>query len=137
MTKTNKKLFFLIFSSLLFLSVISACSSSVKADIIHNPTITANHLDVSAGVFQGPNTWGSSQQIHCYVGGQDLLLFENLGQVGYDEENNQILYEAKAIFGFEGVIYSTITPSDIDPGFTARSEKSELDRRSCSSHYYI
>jgi hypothetical protein len=124
MTKTNKKLFFLIFSSLLLLSVISVCSSSVKADIIHNPTITANHLEVSAGAFNGPNTWGSSQQIHCYTGGEDLLLFENLGQVAYDSENNQLLYEARAIFGFEGVIYSTVSPSDIDPGFTVNMEKS-------------
>lgn len=124
MTRTNKSFFFLIFASLLFLNVISVCSISANAGIIHTPTITANHLEVSAGAFQGPNTWGSSKQIHCYVGGQDLLSFENLGQVGYDEENNQILYMAKAVFGFEGVIYSTVSPSDIDPGFTARGERS-------------
>lgn len=123
MTRTNKKLFFLIFSSLLFLNVIGVCSISVNAGIIHAPTITANHLDVSAGAFQGPNTWGSSQQIHCYVGGQDLLSFENLGQVGYDSENNQILYMAKAVFGFEAVIYSTVSPIDADPGFTAKEAK--------------
>lgn len=124
MKRSTKKFFILFFSSFIFLALFGFSATSVRADIIHTPTITANHLDVSAGSFSGPNTWGSSKQIHCYTGGQDLLSFENLGQVGYDSENNQLLYKAIGKFGFETVIYSTVSPSGVDSGFLVNKKTS-------------
>jgi len=113
-------LFLLIFSCS-FVSLIDFGVASTPA----RATFTAQHLSIVAGDFQGSNTWGTSQQIHSYVGGEDLYAFNNLGMISYDPETNKILYKAQVEVGFEVIVYSTVNPTSMDPGFSANKLVSE------------
>jgi len=124
MPKNSKKIFLVLFLFSFSWSFIMFIDAGVASTPIR-PTFTAEHLDVTVGDFQGSNTWGSTPQIHCYIGGEDLYSFNNLGQVGYDPENNQILYQARAELGFEAIVYSTVTPKDMDPNFNTNRLVSE------------
>lgn len=113
MSKSKKTFFFILFFSITLLTLANPARGQIAS-----PTITADHLTVQVGNFQGTNTWGTQKQIQCYAGGSDLLNFENLGQVSYDPVHNQILYKSVGTFGLEAIIYSTVSPQDVDPGFT-------------------
>jgi len=115
---THKKAFFFLFLFSFSFTFFALIDFGVASTPIR-PTFTAEHLDVTVGDFQGPNTWGSTSQIQCYIGGEDLYSFTNLGNVNYDIENNQLLYKARAELGFEATVYSTVSPRDMDPNFNA------------------
>lgn len=101
--KISNKFFFLIFIfSIFILTPISLFSPFVSAGEIADPMISTDVLSVDLGTFQDNTLGDGSGKLDYITGGFDLISFENLGQYGQpNPETNEVIYRAKAKWGFE------------------------------------
>jgi len=99
--KNNKKIFFFLLFSIIFLNTSSCFVFSALGSEINNPIIDSELLGVTFGNFQDNTLNDGSNKLGYSFGGEDLFSFENMGEIGRNLETNEVTYRARAKFGLE------------------------------------
>lgn len=97
--------------------------------------VKANWLYVNAGDFTdtSPHSW--ENKITIQTGGEDLLEFENLGIVSEETSDTQVVYKARAKFGFEVTVHTSVDFRNFFPNINLAAQHEEWFFK--VNHFYI
>lgn len=112
--KISNKFFFLIFFSILILTPISSFIPTVLA-VENTQILGVDLLSIDTGEFYDSTPEDSIRPLKSSVGGRDLLAFENLGMVSYDEDTKTAIYGGIITFGAEVNAYTAVLCEDAYP----------------------
>jgi len=122
--KTKNKLFFFFFISLFIFIPISSFTPTILA-VENTQVLGVDLLAINAGTFDDFTSGDSIRTLKSSVGGRDLLAFENLGMVSYDENTKTAVYGGIITFGAEANAYTAVLCEDAYP----RSGGTDFDKQ--------
>lgn len=112
--KLSNKFFFFFFFSILILIPISSFTPNVVA-VEDTQVLGVDLLSIDTGEFYDSTPEDTIRSLKSKVGGRDLLDFENLGMVSYDEDTKTAIYGGIITFGAEVNAYTSVLCEDAYP----------------------
>lgn len=112
--KLSNKFFFFFFFSILILIPISSFIPNVVA-VEDTQVLGVDLLSIDTGNFVDLTPGDTIRSLKSNFGGRDLLDFENLGMVSYDEDTKTAIYGGIITFGAEVNAYTSVLCEDAYP----------------------